>query len=630
MKIGGFFYALARARCSLQHWKRLSSSDDSSGESSDEQSDEHPISPRESLPSFHLSNFPTLLITFEQTNVQMKIALFFLLLAFSFSLSAQEVNIIPKPVSVKPGNFPEEKFTIDKNTVIGITNEKSRNSANFLADYLLKHYNLKLKISNQTKDLGNQTIMLVCDQKVGYKPGQYFISVITKKIMNAGASSEEGLFYAVQSIIQLLPTDKNLPLTIPTVDIFDYPRFEYRGMHLDVSRHFFDVAFVKKYIDYLALHKMNYFHWHLTDDHGWRIEIKKYPKLTEVGAWRDGSIIGLWPGKGNEGIKYEVLPNEIKITPKDAVIKTDGIRYGGYYTQEQIKEVVDYAAKRYITVIPEIEMPAHSMAVLAAYPELGTEPNKKYTVAQTWGMMNKYNNVLQPTDKTFKFLEDVLTEVMALFPSPYIHIGGDEGSKVWWRSSPISQQIMKDNNLKDESALQSYFIHRIEKFVNSKGKTIIGWDEILDGGLAPNAIVMSWRGEKGGIAAAKEKHKVIMTPEFKLYFNHTQFLKDDSLSATKYLPLETVYNYDPLPAELTKEESTYVWGAQGNLWSEYVANPAKAEYMLFPRLDALSEMLWTPKVLRDYPDFLKRLKTQFERYNLMKVNYSKRYLTSKP
>lgn len=555
-----------------------------------------------------------------------KITFAFLLFAISLNLCAQEINIIPKPVSVKPGPFPNENFIIDKNTVIGVGTEKSRNAANFLADYIFNYYHLKLKISNQAKDFSGQNIMLVVDDKITSEAGGYFIQQITKKILNAGSDSEEGIFHAVQSLIQLLPTDKKMPLIIPSVEIHDYPRFEYRGMHLDVSRHFFDVATVKKYIDYLALHKMNYFHWHLTDDHGWRIEIKKYPKLTEIGAWRDGSIVGLWPGKGNENIKYQVLPNDVKITPANAIIKTDGIKHGGYYTQEEIREVIDYAAKRYITIIPEIEMPAHSMAALAAYPEFGTEPNKKYEVAQTWGMMNKYNNVFAPTEKTFSFLEDVLSEVMDLFPSQYIHIGGDEASKIWWRQDAVTQQMMKANNLKDESALQSYFIHRIEKFVNSKGKTIIGWDEILDGGLAPNAIVMSWRGEKGGIAAAKVKQKVIMTPEEKLYFNHKQFMKEDSLAANKFLPLETVYAYEPVPAELNAEQVQYVWGAQGNLWSEYISNPAKIEYQLFPRLDALSEILWSSKGNKNYADFLKRLKTQFKRYDLMGITYSKRYL----
>lgn len=532
------------------------------------------------------------------------------------------VDIIPKPVVAQLSNS-KNSVTINANTLIYVQSDSLINSAQFFIDHVQKNYNLTLKITT-TKPAKN-AISLISQTTFQIFKDTYNLSVNENGITINGNSSA-GVFYGIQSLIQLLPTTKSSILKVPAVTIVDYPRFDYRGMHLDVSRHFFDVAFVKKYIDYLALHKMNYFHWHLTDDHGWRVEIKKYPKLTEVGAWRDGSIIGLWPGKGNEGIKYQVLPNEVKITPSDAVIKTDGIRHGGFYTQEEIKDVVAYAAKRYITIIPEIEMPAHSMAVLAAYPELGTEPNKKYEVAQTWGMMNKYNNVFAPTEKTFKFLEDVLTEVIALFPSQYIHIGGDEASKVWWRQSLATQQMMKANNLKDESALQSYFIQRIEKFVNSKGKTIIGWDEILDGGLAPNAIVMSWRGEKGGIAAAKENHKVIMTPEEKLYLNHKQFMKDDSLAANKFLPLETVYNYEPIPMELTPTQSKSIWGAQGNLWSEYIANPSKAEYMLFPRLDALSEILWSPKETKNYADFLKRLKSQFKRYDLMGISYSKRYL----
>lgn len=552
----------------------------------------------------------------------MKTASILFLFFFSYHLCAQEISLIPLPVAT---NFKgsSSPFQLGPNSKISINSDSLRASADFLNNYLQKYFKLSLAISYLPEK--QNTISLIVDPRLSKQKDSYLLDVSVDGVKITG-NSDAAVFYGMQTLIQLLPSNASASLTLPAVNIIDYPRFDYRGMHLDVSRHFFDVAFIKKYIDYLALHKMNYFHWHLTDDHGWRIEIKKYPKLTEIGAWRKGSIIGLWPGLGNEGIKYQVLPTEIKITPKDAEIKTDGIRHGGFYTQEQIKEVIAYATKRYITIIPEIEMPAHSMALLAAYPELGTEPNKKYEVAQTWGMMNKYNNVLQPTEKTFRFLEDVLAEVMALFPSPYIHIGGDEGSKVWWRSSKVAQQIMKDNNLKDESALQSYFIHRIEKFVNSKGKTIIGWDEILDGGLAPNAIVMSWRGEKGGIAAAQQSHKVIMTPEEKLYFNHKQFMQEDSLTANKYLPLQTVYDYEPVPPVLTPTQTPYIWGAQGNLWTEYIANPAKVEYMIFPRLDALSEMLWTPKDQRNYNDFMKRMKTQFKRYDLMGITYSKKYL----
>jgi len=547
----------------------------------------------------------------------------FLFLAFiTLNLFAQEVSIIPQPAYLKVEGT-KKPFIINANTQIVIENDSLRNSASFLNDYLQKYFDLKLNITTiaQPKNF----ISLTLNTRVSEFDNAYTLTTLENGISIIG-TSRPGIFYGIQTLVQLFPSSKTSSLTIPALNIIDYPRFDYRGMHLDVSRHFFDVAFIKQYIDYLALHKMNYFHWHLTDDHGWRIEIKKYPKLTEVGSWRDGSIIGLFPGQGNENIRYQVLPTEIKITPKDAVIKTDGIRYGGYYTQEQIKEVVDYAAQRYITIIPEIEMPAHSMAALAAYPEFGTEPNKKYQVAQSWGIFNKFNNVLQPTDTTFRFLENVLTEVMALFPSKYIHIGGDEAAKVWWKQSPISQQIMKANGLKTESELQSYFIRRIEKFVNSKGKTIIGWNEILQGGLAPNAVVMSWQGEKGGIEAAKQSHMAIMTPEDKVYFNHAQFVKEDSLTAGKPSTLLDVYNYEPIPAELNAEQAKYIWGGQGCLWSEYITNPAKVEYMLFPRLDALSEILWSQKEKRNYTDFQNRLKAQFKRYDLMGITYSKRYL----
>ena len=526
------------------------------------------------------------------------------ILLFCLSSLAQTPALIPKPVSLTL-NPNDGKFVLSDNTTILISDWALKPSADFFAEYLLKYYRV---VVHTLPYMGNEkktnAVLLMRTTGARAHSGEYQLLTGRKQIAISGAE-DEGIFYGIQTLIQLLPTQpaEERKLEIQAVKISDYPRFAYRGMHLDVSRHFFDLAFIKRYLDYLAMHKLNYFHWHLTDDHGWRMEIKKHPKLTDIGAWRNGTIIGLYPGTGN-----------------------DGLRYGGYYTQEEVKEVIDYAAKRYITVIPEIEMPGHSMAALAAYPELGTTPQKRYEVAQTWGIFNKFNNVLQPTEHTFRFLEEVLTEVMELFPSPYIHIGGDECSKIWWKQSSLSQQIIREKGLKDENGLQSYLIRRVEKFVNSKGKTIIGWDEILDGGLAPNAIVMSWRGEKGGVAAARQKHKVIMTPENFMYFNHAQFLKEDSLTATRYVPLKNVYDYEPVPALLTPQESKYIWGAQGNLWSEYISNPAKAEYLLFPRLDALSEVLWSQNNRKDFMDFQTRLRTQLKRYDLMKINYSDKYL----
>jgi hexosaminidase len=524
-------------------------------------------------------------------------------LFFTSEATAQLPDLIPLPVEMKAG-IPQNAFSLNSKTLILLSDTSLNPSASFLNDFLKKHYHLEpQRLPYVGQEKRKNVISLIRTASVPPNLHQYTLSV-AKNAITISAATDEGIFYGVQTLLQLLPVDTAVnAYQIAAVDITDYPRFEYRGMHLDVSRHFFDVAFVKKYIDYLAMHKMNYFHWHLTDDHGWRIEIKKHPALTDIGAWRNGTIIGLYPGKGN-----------------------DGIRYGGFYTQEEIKEVVKYARERYITVIPEIEMPGHSLPVLAAYPQLSTTPAQPKKVAETWGIFNKFNNVLLPSDQTFTFLEEVLTEVMDLFPSPYIHIGGDECAKIWWKQSTFVQNLIKEKGLKDENGVQSYFIHRIEKFVNSKGKTIIGWDEILDGGLAPNATVMSWRGEKGGIAAAKQRHKVIMTPENTMYFNHSQFMKDDSLTANKYTPLDVVYNYEPISASLAPEDEKYIWGAQGNLWSEYISNPAKVEYMLFPRLDALSEILWSPKNRRNYPDFKRRLKTQFKRYDLLNINYPKRYL----
>jgi hexosaminidase len=423
--------------------------------------------------------------------------------------------------------------------------------------------------------------------------GAYQMRVGTKGIYIAG-DNEEGVFYGLQTLIQLLPVQAGTSLSIPEVNITDYPRFAYRGLHLDVGRHFFSVDFIKQYIDFIALHKMNEFHWHLTEDQGWRIEIKKYPRLTEVGSCRNGTVLG------HNTSQYDSVP------------------YCGYYTQDQIKEIVQYAADRYITVIPEIELPGHSSAALTAYPFLGCTGGP-YQVQERWGVFKDI--YCAGNDSVFQFLEDVLDEVMALFPSTYIHIGGDESPKDRWKACPKCQKRILDNHLKDEHELQSYFVQRIEKYLNAKGRKIIGWDEILEGGLAANATVMSWRGEQGGIDAANQHHQVIMTPGSYVYFDHAQVKNEDSLTIGGYLPLQTVYNYEPVPKQLVGDAQGYVRGAQANLWTEYISNEAKAEYMLFPRLSALSEVLWSPKNQRNWDDFSTRMQTQYKRYQLWKVTY---------
>jgi hexosaminidase len=444
---------------------------------------------------------------------------------------------------------------------------------------------------------GNNAIYLGVQKNNTTAVGAYTVQV-GKESVSIKGDDETGVFYGMQTLLQLLPVQASQQLNIPLVQIKDAPRYQYRGMMLDVGRHFFPVDFVKKYIDYLALHKMNYFHWHLTEDQGWRIEIKKYPKLAEVAAYRDGTIIGHYPGTGN-----------------------DGKRYGGYYTQKEIREVVAYAAKRYITVVPEIEMPGHSSAALTAYPSLGCTGGP-YEVRQTWGVSKDV--YCAGNDSVYAFLQDVLDEVVALFPSRYIHIGGDECPKDRWKECAKCQQRIKELHLKDEHELQSYFVQRMEKYLNSKGKTLIGWDEILEGGLAPNAIVMSWRGEKGGIEAAKQKHEVVMTPNSHVYFDHYQGKpSEEPLAIGGYTTLERVYSYNPTPKELTAEEGQYVKGVQANLWTEYIATTDKAEYMTLPRMAALSEVAWTQPEQKNWDDFKQRMEKQYSRYDALGINYAR-------
>lgn len=524
------------------------------------------------------------------------------LLAGTFSASAQ-LNIIPKPLEVKES---KGSAIVDASTVVVVTDPALQSTADFLNGYLSRFYNLTL--NNGSSKAGSAIVLSV--KKDASKPeGAYTLTVAKNKINIQGANPN-GVFYGVQTLVQLLPVEPASRITIPNVVIKDQPRFKYRGVHLDVSRHFSPVDFIKKYIDYLALHKMNYFHWHLTDDQGWRIEIKKYPKLTQVGAWRNGTSVGHYPGTGN-----------------------DRLQYGGFYTQEEVKDVVKYAADRFITVVPELEMPGHASAAIAAYPELSCFPNESTKVPkgvtwsgdttgkkvqQTWGV---FPDVFAPTEKTFAFLQDVIDELLPLFPSKYIHIGGDECPKESWKRSAFCQQLMKEKGLKDEHELQSYFIQRIEKYINSKGRTIIGWDEILEGGLAPNAIVMSWRGEEGGIAAAKDNHYVIMTPNSHMYFDHSQMRGEDSVTIGGYLNIKKVYSYEPVPASLPASQAKYILGGQANLWTEYMKNPKKVEYMLFPRIGALSEVLWTSKEQRDWADFEPRIRKQIQRYELWGVQH---------
>ena len=442
---------------------------------------------------------------------------------------------------------------------------------------------------------------------------------VTSDAVRLTAPAYAGLFRGAQTLRQLLPPELGQATigdasgaavatapaasatarpawTIPAIDIEDAPRFPYRGMHLDVGRHLFPVSFIRNYIDLLAAYRMNVFHWHLTEDQGWRIEIEKYPRLTSVGAWRDETVV------------------ERNFDPYVG----DGIRYGGYYTQDEIREIVEYAAERYITIVPEIEMPGHSVAALAAYPELACTPGP-FEVYTRWGITS---DIYCPSERTFSFLEDVLTEVMALFPGRYIHIGGDEAPKTAWEQSPLAQEVIRREGLADEHELQSWFIRRIEAFLADHGRRIIGWDEILEGGLAPEATVMSWRGTSGGIAAAQQGHDVIMTPTSHLYFDYYQGdPAHEPLAIGGDLPLRRVYEFEPVPAELTSEQTGHVLGAQANVWTEYMKTMDHVEYMVMPRMLALSEIVWSRPEHRDWAAFLMRLPWQLERLDARGVNY---------
>ncbi|MDB5147153.1 MAG: beta-hexosaminidase [Mucilaginibacter sp.] len=511
-----------------------------------------------------------------------------LLFAVKADAQVNEEGIIPKPVKMVKAN---EVFTFSKSTTIGIAPKIDPVNLTFFNAYFKSVLGYSLPINHKL----NSSIHLTIDSNYVTQPEGYRLSVTAKQI-NIVGHDEAGVFYGLQSMTQIIRV-ANGKVTVQGCTVTDYPRFAYRGMHLDVSRHFFKPEAIKKWIDLLALYKINTFHWHLTDDQGWRIEIKKYPLLQSISAYRDETIIG---------------------HKKDSPHRFDGKRYGGYYTQDEVKEIVRYATQRHITVIPEIEMPGHALAALAAYPQLGCTGGP-YKTATYWGIFDDV--YCAGNEETFTFLQNVMDEVLPLFPSKYIHIGGDECPKTKWKTCPKCQKRIKDEHLKDEKELQSYFIGRMEKYLNSKGRQIIGWDEILEGGLTPGATVMSWTGEEGGIAAAKQHHDAIMTPEKYVYLDYYQSLYPaEPLAGGGYTPLSKVYNYEPITNELSDDEAKYIKGVQANAWSEYMASPAQAERQLFPRMLALAEVAWSSKENKSYPDFLKRLRYQQPLLKKLNIN----------
>jgi hexosaminidase len=511
--------------------------------------------------------------------------------------SMADISLIPKPQDLK---LHRGSFKLNEITTWHVESE-FKIASDFLQNYLKNGAGIVLK--NVPKSEAN--IIFKLDDSL---PKEAYSLSISKENIIIKASDGGGAFYAVQSLRQLMPPQLEQSNTIfrksiilPQITLFDAPAFRYRGMHLDVSRHFFSKEFIKQYISNMAMLKMNYFHWHLTDDQGWRIEIKKYPKLNSHAAFRNETLVG----------HYNETPQQF-----------DGKRYGGYYTQEDIKEIVAFAAKNNVTIIPEIEMPGHSQAAISAYPELGCL-REEVAVATKWGV---FENIYCPTENTFTFLQDVLTEIMALFPGEYVHIGGDEAPKLQWEHCKHCQKLIKELNLKDENGLQSYFIKRIETFVNSKGKKIIGWDEILEGGLAPNATVMSWRGTQSAIDAAKEGHDVILTPNSHAYFDYYQSENQtEPLAIGGFIPLKKVYGFNPVPKELNEKETQFVLGAQGNVWTEYIETESQVEYMVFPRILAMSEVIWrgvTENIEVDYKDFVSRLESFMARMDALHINYA--------
>ena len=577
--------------------------------------------------------------------------LFFLIVS---EVLSQRNYITPEPQKI---TFPESKqngFRLSKKTSLelsGVDNSKNfiKNFVSFvnqetgfeLNSKINKKSNILLRITDQNLDLGEE----------GYK-----ISILPKENLIVESNTERGLFYGIESLKQIIHFTKrkrdeesftefdvdvkvenikdvksqqnfnaaNLTtagyknvnetgyfqglekVQTKSLDVYnimpmiieDYPRFKYRGMMLDVSRHFMPKEFIKKFIDIMSIHKMNKFHWHLTDDHGWRIEIKQYPKLTEIGSMRDGTLIG-----------------HSRFAGKNP--KFDNIPHGGFYTQEEIKDIIKYAEERFIEIIPEIDMPGHTASLIASYPELGTL-KEKTEVKKIWGVQDE---ILIPTENTFNFLDNLFREIADIFPSSYVHIGGDEARKKQWIESEEVQKLMEKLEIEDEDSLQTYFIGRVQKILNNYEKKIIGWDEIIEGGLVNDATVMSWRGEEGGIFAAKAGNNAIMSPTSHLYFDYYQARTGEPLAIGGLIPLEKVYSYEPIPEGLDINQATKILGAQGNVWTEYIKTPEMVEYMSVPRMTALSEIVWSKRKKRDFSEFRKRL--NFYKYFLdkKKVNY---------
>jgi len=511
------------------------------------------------------------------------------------------VALVPQPVSL---HFLEGDCRLTRSTPI-FSDPAFGREAEYLAGKLRSATGFPFVVhANRVAPKDEPSIALILDADLARLGKEGYRLAVEGNTIELKSTAAPGIFYGIQTLLQLLPPAifdgrprPEAAWTLPRVRIEDSPRFPWRGAMLDCCRHFMPVEFLRKFIDLLALHKLNVFHWHLTEDQGWRIEIKKYPRLTEVGAWRRETTLG------------HVSEN----------LGGDGIPHGGFYTQEEIRALVAYAAERHITIVPEIEMPGHAQAAIAAYPELGCTSDK-LEVATRWAVIE---NIFNPSEKTFAFLQDVLTEVIALFPGTFIHIGGDEAVKTQWDTSEAIRARMNEVGARDFHELQSYFIRRMEQFLAQHGRRLIGWDEILEGGLAPGASVMSWRGVEGGIAAAQAGHDVVMTPNTHTYLDHYQSSDNarEPLAIGGLIPLEKTYAYEPIPAELPPDKARHILGVQGQLWTEYMPTPRHVEYMAFPRLIALAEVAWSTASARREGSFHQRLRVHLKRLDMLGVNY---------
>jgi hexosaminidase len=510
------------------------------------------------------------------------------------------IAVIPQPVKVTARTG---RFTLKPTTVIWSDAASASIARQFVRDVEpATGFTLRVRTGGEAPE---GSIAFTRDRALSrLGPEGYTLDVRPGRVV-ARAPELAGLFYAAQTIRQLLPAaifreapSGQTAWTMPAVAIEDYPRFTWRGAHLDVGRHFMPKEFVKKYVDLLALHKLNVFHWHLTEDQGWRLEIQQYPKLTTIGAWRKETLVGRPRGQDER--------------------QFDGKRHGGFYTQEDAREIVAYAQARFITVVPEIEMPGHAVAAIASYPELGVS-GEPMDVATRWGV---FADILNAKPSTIQFMQNVLTEVMAIFPSRYIHIGGDEADKTKWKASPDIQARIKELGLQDEHELQSWFIRQMDAFLTSHQRRLVGWDEILEGGLAENAVVMSWRGTAGGIAAARAGHDVVMAPTSNTYLDYAQSRDPgEPVGQTALLTLGKVYAFDPVPDELEPQFARHILGGQAQVWTEYMADAKAVEYMAFPRLTALAEAVWTPKSRKDYASYVARLAPHLDRLRALDVNF---------